>query len=145
MNDHERVLAQLGIEALNASLAGLGYPPVGANHEVRMADPVVGDIPNAVVEKPGVAPIRLMFGRDLDIWIGPYSEVVGAPVGEETRDRIEDLITRVLRSEVLCRYGRRSVELTLRMPGQDPWIRLKVRGGDQKPTLSAQYVPYAQE
>ncbi|MEO3939434.1 hypothetical protein V3N99_22230 (plasmid) [Dermatophilaceae bacterium Soc4.6] len=143
MTDHELALAELGIEALNASLAGLGYPPVGVSPDVRMADPIVGEIPNAVVERLGVAPLRLVFGRDLDIWVGPYSEVVGAPVSEETRVRVEGLITRVLRSEVLCQYGRKSVELMLRLPDQDPWLRLKVRGAGREPMLESRYEPYA--
>lgn len=143
MNDRERALAELGIGALNASLAGLGYAPIGASSDVRMADPVVGEIPNAVVERPGVAPLRLVFGRDLDIWVGPYSEVVEAPVGEKTRARVEALITRVLRSEVHCRYRKKSVELMLRIPDEDPWLRLKVRGVGQQTTLEPRYEPYA--
>lgn len=145
MNDQERVLAELGIEALNASLAGLGYPPVGTNPDVRMAQPAVGDIPNAVVDKPGVAPLRLVFGRELDIWVGPYSEVVCVPVGEETRGRIEELITRVLKSEVVCQYARKSVELILRIPDRDPWLRLRVHGAGRGPTLEPHYEPYVHE
>ena len=143
MNDRERFLAELGIEALNASLAMLGHQPIEENPNVHMVDPVVGEIPNVVVEKPGVAPLRFLFGRDLDIWVGPYSEVVAAPVREETMVRIQDLITRVLTSEVLCRYRRKSVELVLRMPDQNPWLRLKIRGADLKPTLQPRYEPYA--
>lgn len=116
MNEQERVSAARGIDACNASLAGLGYPPIGANPDVRMADPVVGDIPSAVVDRPGVAPLRLVFGRDLDIWVGPYSEVVSIPAGEDSRERMEELITRVLKSEVLCRPRRKSVELILQSP-----------------------------
>lgn len=143
MNDQELAFARLGLEALNSSLAELGYLPIGQNPDVRLADPIVGDITNAVVEKPGVAPFRFVFGRDLDIWIGPYSEVVGAPAREDTIGRIEGLITRVLMSEVLCQYRRKSVELVLRLPGQDPWLRLRVRGGRQEPSLAPLYEPYA--
>lgn len=143
INDQERDATRLGIEALNASLAKLGYPPVGENPDVRMVDPVIGDIPNAVIEKPSVAPVRLVFGRDLDIWVGPYSEVVVAPVREATKGHIEDLITRVLKSEVVCQYRRKSIELILRMPGQGPWLRLRVRGADREPTLKPRYEPYA--
>lgn len=143
MNDRERVLVELGIGALNASLTALGYPPVGASRDVRMADPVVGDIPNAVVDKPGAAPLRFLFGRDLDIWVGPYSEVVQVPVNEKTTGRIEDLITRVLRSEVICRHGRTSLELILRIPDEDPWLRLRVRGTERAQTLEPRYEPYA--
>jgi hypothetical protein len=43
MNNQERELTRVGIEALNAALAGLGYPPVGENPEVRFGDPEVFD------------------------------------------------------------------------------------------------------
>jgi hypothetical protein len=143
INDQEREVARLGIEALNASLIKLRHAPVGENPDVRMVDPVIGGIPNAIVEKPGVAPLRLVFGRDLDIWVGPYSEVVVAPVREETAGHIEGLITRVLMSEVVCRYRRKSIKLILRMPDQDPWLRLRVRGADRESTLELRYAPYA--
>lgn len=143
MNDRERASADLGIAALNASLAGLGHKPLGLNPHVRMVGPVVGEIPNAMVDQPGVAPLRFVFGLDLDIWIGPYSEVVTSPVNAETRDRVEESITLVLTSEVLCQVGRRSVALTLRIPDQEPWLRLTVRGADQQPSLEPRYQPYA--
>ncbi|MDQ1294260.1 MAG: hypothetical protein QG608_2143 [Actinomycetota bacterium] len=89
--------------------------------------------------------MRLVFGRDLDMWVGPYSEVVIAPVCEGTRGHIEDLITRILRSEVECRYRRKSIELILRIPNQDPWLRLKVLGADRKTILEPRYAPYARQ
>jgi hypothetical protein len=142
VNEEERVSAAHGIAALNASLAVLGRPPIGANPEVRIAAPIIGDVPNAVVEKPGVAPLRLVFGRNLDIWVGPYSEVVTITSDEESRELMETLITRVLKSEVLCLHRRKSVELILRMPEQDPWLRLVVRGAPEAPTLEPHYEPY---
>jgi hypothetical protein len=83
------------------------------------------------------------FRPDLDIWVGPYSEVILAPVQEETLSDIQDLITMVLRSEVACQYRKWSVKLTLRIPGQDPWRRLTVYGAGRESTLEAWYAPYA--
>jgi hypothetical protein len=143
MSDRERKAARLGMEALDGALVDLGYLPVGENPDVRMADPVVGDLPNAVLEKPGSAPLRFVFGRDLDVWVGPFSEVVSAEVLEETMGRVRGLITHVLRSEVTCRDQRRSVQLVLRVPGQEPWLRLKVRGATASATLPPRYAPYA--
>ena len=73
MNEQERARAAMGVDVLNASLAGLGYPAIVASSDVRMAEPIVGDIPNAVVDSPGVAPLRIVFGRDLSIWVGESS------------------------------------------------------------------------
>lgn len=143
MNDQEREAARLGIEALDRALADLGRPPVGDNPDLHMAPPVVGDIPTAVMDKPGGAPLRFVFGRVLDIWVGPFSEVASAEVLPETRDRVRDLIAQVLRSEVMCRGGRRSVEIVLRHPGQEPWLRLKVRGARAAAPLQPFYSPYA--
>ena len=145
MNDREREAARLGIAALNGSLVELGYAPVEDSPDVRMADPVILDIPNAVVEKAGCAPLRLVFGPDLDLWVGPYSEVILEPVQEDTLSEIQDLITRVLKSEVSCDYRKRSVKLGLRIPGQDPWRRLTVYGGHEEARLAARYVPYARQ
>lgn len=135
MSEWERALAALGVSALNASLGGLGYPMVPSSSDVRMADPVVGDIPNAVIEKPGVAPFRMLFGQDLNIWIGPYSEVVTIAASAERRGLMEEMITKVLTSEVICNIRRRSVELILQLPGHEPWTRLRVHGAHRQPTL----------
>lgn len=143
MNERERALAALGVDALNASLAGLGYPVITSSSDVRMAEPVVGDIPNAVVDRPGIAPLRIVFGRDLNIWVGPYSEVVTVAASEDTRGLMEEMITKVLMSEVVCNYRRRSVELVLRLPDHEPWMRLRVRGADLQPLLEPRYQPYA--
>jgi hypothetical protein len=37
-----------------------------------MIDPVVLDLPNAVDEKPGCAPLLLRFGPYLDLSVGPF-------------------------------------------------------------------------
>ena len=142
MNHREQESARIGLEALNASLVTLGLAPVGENPDVRMVEPAVGAIPNAVVDKAGVAPWRFVFGRDLDIWVGPYSGAAGARLVEETRGEVEDLITRVLRSDVTFRRGRRSVELRFRIPNEEPWLRLKVRGADPSSSLERSYEAY---
>ena len=143
MNEQERALAAMGVDALNASLSGLGYPVIVASSDVRMAEPVMGDIPNAVVDRPGVAPLRIVFGRDLNIWVGPYSEVVTVPASEETRGLMVERLSKVLMSEVVCNYRGRSVELLLRLPDHEPWLRLRVRGSDLQRLLEPRYQPYA--
>ncbi|GEN78512.1 hypothetical protein AFE02nite_02460 [Actinotalea fermentans] len=146
MNDQEQQrAARLGIEALNASLVRLGYPPVGKNADVRMVDPFLGVIPNAVIERPGVAPLRLLFGLELDIWVGPFSEVVAVPAREECRRDMENEITRILKSEVECRYRKRWVELILRIPDQNPWLRLRIVGTGRSSVLEPRYAPYASQ
>ena len=143
MNATERYLAELGIQALNGSLVRLGYPPVGESLDVRMADPVVGDIPNAIVEKPGVAPFRFVFGRDLDMWIGPFSELLLLPVSEQAMGEIEEQLTQALRSEVHCHYGRTMAKVTLQLPGQVPWFTLRSWARGRVRALGPRYAPYA--
>jgi hypothetical protein len=143
MNNQERELTRVGIEALNAALAGLGYPPVGENPEVRFGDSGGPRLPVVVVDKPGVAPLSFMFGYELDVRVGPYSGVIEVPLGAETRALVEDVITRVLRSEVLCRDRWKSIELMLRIPGQDPWDTLRVFPHAREWRLEPRYEPYA--
>ncbi len=144
MNDQEREAARLGIEALDGALVALGYPPIGENPHVRMTAPVIGDIPNAIVEKPGTAPLRFVFGRDLDVWVGPFSEVVSAELLGASRDHVQHRIAQVLRSEVTCRVGRRWVKLVLQIPDQKPWLRLRVCGGASSALgMQPRYAPYA--
>lgn len=52
------------------------------NPDFRPTDPVVGDLPTVVLEKWEVAPLRFVLGRVPDVWGGPFSEVVCAPIME---------------------------------------------------------------
>lgn len=143
MNERESVLAQYGIDAVNKALLKLGCPTISADSDICMAPPVIGDIPNAIVRKPRVAPFRIVFGRELNIWIGPYSEVVTVAVTENTRGLMEETITRVLMSEVLCSFTKRSVKLIIQIPDQEPWTKLRVHGMGLQPSLEPRYEPYA--
>jgi hypothetical protein len=92
INDQEREAARLGLQALDRALMALGRRPVDQNPDFRLAEPVVGDLPNAVLEKRGAAPLRFVFGSDLDVWVGPFSEVVTLKVSEATKDLIQQRI-----------------------------------------------------
>src|SRR5690242_18320847 len=98
MTDWEREAARLGTQALDRALIALGQRPTAENPDFRVADPIVGDLPNTVLDKPGVASLRFIFGRELDIWVGPYSEVVTAEPSEATQNDLQRPIERVLRS-----------------------------------------------
>lgn len=143
MNDKEKEAARLGMEALDGALVDLGYPPLGENPHVRMVDPVVLDFPNAVVEKPGCAPLLFVFGPYLDLSVGPFSEVLVEEVTEATKDDVRYWINQLLRSEVTFRKRWRSVEIVLRVPGSEPWRRLRVFGAGKHPELEPSYAPYA--
>jgi hypothetical protein len=66
MTEREREAARLGMEALDQALMALGRRPVDQNPDFRLADPVVGDLPNVVLDSPGAAPLRFVFGPDLE-------------------------------------------------------------------------------
>jgi hypothetical protein len=144
INDQEREAARLGMRLLDQALISLGCRPVSENPDFRSTDPVVGDLPTAVLDKPGVAPFRFIFGRDLDVWVGTFSEVVIAPVSDartpDARYRIEEL----LRSSVICRPGKRLMEISLQRPGDKPWLRLSVRASGSVSALEPVYAPYVE-
>jgi hypothetical protein len=145
LSDREKEAARLGMAALDAALVDLGCPPLGENPHVRMVDPVVLDIPNAVVEKPGCAPMLFVFAPHLDVWIGPFSELLNLDVLEDTQEHVQHLIRRVLRSEVTFRKRWRSVEIVLRVPDSEPWLQLTSFGGVSGLRLEPSYAPYARQ
>lgn len=144
-NEQEREAARLGMHALDEALISLGLRPVPDNPDFRVTDPVVGDVPTTILHKPGVAPFRFVFGRELDVWIGPFSEVVTAPVSGSGTAEVQQRIERVLKSSVACRPGRRSMEITLQLPGDPPWLRLKVLAKGVASTLEPSYESYARD
>ena len=142
MTAKEEVLSARGTRALNDSLIALGYPVLGANPHVKMTTPVVGDLPNAAVDRRGVAPIRFLFGRELEIWIGPY-EIDNLSVEESTQDDLQAAIARILCSEVRCESSRWSTRIVLALPGQRPWRTVRIVGRNRVDLLEPQYNPYA--
>lgn len=144
MNEEERETARLGAEALDEALIALGEHPVGDNPDFHAAAPVIGDIPNAVLEKHGAAPLRFIFGSVLDVWVGPFSEVLTLKVSEGTREVMRRGIEDVLCSAFTCRPGKRSVEIALQLPDTRPWLRLKVRASGLSYALEPFYAPYCQ-
>lgn len=142
MNDEEREAGRLGMQILDQALVSLGQKPALANPDFRVTEPVVGDIPTTVLEKPGAAPFRFVFGRDLDVWVGPFSEVILAPVRTATEKETQQRIELLLQSSVTCRPGKRSIEIAFQRPGRVPWLRLKVRAAGVVAKLEATYSPY---
>lgn len=140
-NYREHEAARVGMEVLDQVLVAFGEQPVHANPQFHVADPVVGDLPNVVLEKPGAAPLRFVFGQDLDVWVGPFSEVVLLRVSEATRSLIHQQIERILLSSVACQDGKKSMVITLQLPGAEPWLRLKVRASGLA-ALEPFYAPY---
>ena len=144
-DERKKALGRLGMEALDGALVDLGYPPVRENPHVRTGHTEVFGLTTAVVEKPGCAPLEFQFGPELDVWVGPFSEVVMYELTEATRDEVRSLIAQVLRSEVTWRPRWMSVELVLRVPGSEPWRRLRSFGGSRDlglhPTSFAPYAP----
>ena len=143
MSDREREAARIGMQVLNDALTALGYKPAPENTDFRIAEPVVGDIPNTILDKPGVAPLRFVFGLELDVWVGPFSEVLTLDVSDAAKDEAQRRIEKLLRSSVECRMGRWFMNITLRLPREEPWLRLKVGASGYPATLEPVYAPYA--
>jgi hypothetical protein len=142
MIDREREAARIGLEALDEVLVAHGEDPVHRSSNFHETVPVKGDIPNVVLEKPGAAPLRFVFGIEFDVWIGPFSEVVLLEASEEAKGLIRQRITDVLRSSVAYRAGKRSATIALRLPGAKPWLRLKVHASGLESSLEPFYPPY---
>lgn len=141
-DEQKEALARLGMEALDGALVDLGCPPVRENPHVRTGHTEDLGLATAVIEKPGCAPLKFQFGPDLDVWVGPYSEVLMCELTEATRDQVRSLMARVLRSEVTSRARWMSVEIVLRVPGSEPWRRLRVFGAGRDLDLHPSYAPY---
>lgn len=144
LNRGEREASRLGANALDQALISLGRRPVSDNPDFRVTDPVLGDLPTVILDKPGAAPFRFVFGRDLDVWVGPFSEVITAPVSPEETEKIQEGIERVLKSSVSCRSQKKWLEISLQLQSEEPWRRLKVRAGGFVSGLAQDYAPYAE-
>jgi hypothetical protein len=142
MNDQEREAARLGMSALDAALVALDQRPVAQNPDFRFAEPVIGDIPHIVLEKAGVAPVQFIFGRDLDIWVGPFSEVVLVTVTLASLDLIQQRLQQILQSSVAYETRKRSMVLTLQLADAKPWLRLTSYGRPDSPSLEPYYGSY---
>ena len=143
LSDREREAASLGMQILDQALISLGQHPLGENPDFRITDEFVrGDTPNAVLERPGVAPFRFLFGAEIEVWVGPFAEVVIVPIAE-TPENAQDAIKNLLRSSVTCRRRKLWLEIALQRPGEEPWSRLKVLGAGSESELEPIYAPYA--
>ena len=142
MSGTERAAARIAIDVLNAVLAEHGQPTLEQNPHFRSADPIMGVLPNFVLDKDGVAPLRFVFGQTLDIWVGPYSEVVVAEIVPDRIGALRDVVARVLHSHVAVMPGRYWTTLELSESGMDPWRTLRVRHGGRRPSLNRQYLPF---
>jgi hypothetical protein len=142
-NDHEQEAARLGMQALDGALVALGQRPVSQNPDFRLSSPVVGELPNVVLEKHGAAPLRFVLGPDLDVWVGPFSEVVLAAVSESSLHLIQQRIEDLLRSSVVCESRKGMMVIKLQIANAKPWLRLKVRASGTSSTLNPFYPAYA--
>jgi hypothetical protein len=75
------------------------------------------------LEKSGVAPFSFVFGPAIDVWVGPFSEVVLQDVSKKTVDHLREALGQVFRSAVSVRSERWSTTIAFRLPGAEPWLR----------------------
>ncbi|WP_240643939.1 TfoX/Sxy family protein [Antribacter gilvus] len=142
MTPEEREATRLGAEALDRALVALGRRPAAENPDFRAGEPLAGIFPTLLLEKPGVAPLTLVLAPYLDVWVGPFSEVVLIVIEESSPGEVQGLLEKVLRSAVTCRKGRWATTVTLQIPGEEPWIRLKDLGTRGKASLEGDFLPY---
>lgn len=138
-----RVAAEIGLDALNGALMGLGRPPVGLNPFVHMVPRTYGGAPIVVVEKARVAPFNFLFEPILNIEVGPCPEIFWEEAIPEERDHLEEVFSRVLTAEVVTRYSWWGVEVVLRKPGGGTVTRDKYLEPHQEKALDPYYAPYS--
>ena len=143
INDLEREAERLGRQALDGALIALGRQPLDRNPDFLDGDPVTGDIPNVVLHVPGIAPLRFIFGPDLDVWVGPFSELVTIEMSQEKLAFAQQRLEWVLQSAVTYESGRFWKKVSLNRAGAKPWLRLKVRAAGSNARLQPSYAPYS--
>lgn len=142
MESRERLAVEIGLDAVNSSLTGLGVLPIGLNPDFQLyrVDPS-GFLTYKLV-KSQVALIWLDFAYDLMIGVELCPEFFVEPVGPEAHDRIAALCTRVFTSEILCKYGRRTSKVMIRNTGGEPWARITCHSNRRREIGETWYAPY---
>lgn len=144
MDSSDREVTRIARRALDDALVSLGRRPVSENPDFWPGEPVPGDFPTVVLEAPGVAPFQFVLGPDVDVWVGPFSEVVLVEASAETEATIRSRLRDVLLSTVTSRRRRWSTEIVLRVPGAEPWMRLRSYGRFTAAPLEPAYRPYVE-
>lgn len=129
-------------EALDTALRRAGLPVIECNADFVVDESGAGFYPALLLVKSGVAPLRLVMGPVLDVWIGPYSEVVSVDTATCERDEMIELLERLLRSKFTITSGRWAVKITAQLSGSQPWLALRIwgRGGVHVPSQA--FLPY---
>lgn len=138
----EREAARRGQVALDAALVALGCLPLDENSDFQVADSAVGELLTLALEKQGVAPLRFVFGADLEVWVGPFSDVITVAVADMSAEQLRAQMMLVLRSSVDVHRARRSTQIMLSVQDEVPWLRLKVRAFGQSKPLEGKFDAY---
>jgi hypothetical protein len=128
---HEQAGIELGLGLLDRELGTLGMPPLRQNPDFAEREPFLGVFPVFEVVRPGAAPFRFVFSSGVDLWVGPFSEILEIEAEAENAELIATSVQRALRSVVEVSRVRKTVVITLSLPGSaNPWLTVKVRGSD---------------
>ena len=144
MNKQEREAARRGARILDQALVTLGRQPVLSNPDFRITEPLILDFPTVVLEKRGVAPLLFLLAPELDVSVGNFSEVLGFQMSDPVDEDAQELIERLLRSQVLCRFRGRYTTIALQVPGEKTWLKHRVFGWAAAGGLESHYLPYVE-
>lgn len=136
-------LARRGPEALDAALELLGQPPAAEHPHLAGREPLDGLWPRIALDRPGCAPLELVFGPDVQADIAGFAEAWSKPAGDPA-DAVRDDLARLLRSHVLVSaawWGRR---LTVCEPARPPWLRRTDWGRPGESREPAFYRPFVE-
>lgn len=143
MDDAEGALVFRGVAIVDRALVSIGGEPLAENPDLELTRSDYGGRPAVVLTRTDVAPFVFMLGHDLDVWIGPFSEVLLLSLADTTASASAALVVKTLRSHVAYERRRRNALLTCHLPGESPWLRLRVRPRGRSADLAASYEPYA--
>lgn len=123
MESRARLAVEIGLDAVNSSLTGLGLLPLGLNPDFQLSRVDPAGFPMYRLVKPNVVPMWLDFAYELVIAVGPFPEFFVEEVSAETHDRIATMCTRIFTSGARCQDRRWTATLMMRDPSGQPWGR----------------------
>lgn len=136
-------LARRGPEAFDAALELLGEPPLPEHPHLEVRERLAGLWSRIALDKPGAAPLELVFGPDVQADVAGFAEAWSKPAGDPAESLRDDL-AKLLRSHVLVSsawWGRR---LTVCEPARPPWLRRTDWGNPGESRQPVFYRPFVE-
>jgi hypothetical protein len=139
--ERDKIVA--GQLALSAALAEIGEAPLGSNPDLIEDVPYLEVFPTYVAFREGAAPFTFVLGSELQMDVGPFSEVLVLDV-DVSADELRDSLVRVLRSHVDVTVGRIWATVTLTDSNGQEWRKLRVaRTAEARALTTRSWAPFA--